>query len=129
MKRVPIVLGMLIGAAGLWGAYANTNQGASYPPIMVQATQVVTDASGNWSVTWNQAFQTSTPFIAPLPVNSTATNPYQCNVSSMTATTATGKCWQTASQNVALISLNISLAPTSIPAATAVQVIGRDRTQ
>ncbi len=108
---------------------ARAQQGASYPPILVQATQVQTDASGNWSVTWNNSFASSTPFIAALPVNSTATNPYQCNTTSMTATTASGKCWQTTSQNVALISLNISLSPSALPASTPVQVIGRDRTQ
>lgn len=97
--------------------------------LTVQRTTVAVDASGNWSVTWGTAFQSSTPTVNPIPLNASATSPYICNVTTRSANTATGHCWQVTSQTVALISLTISLAPTLAPLSTSVMVIAAEPTQ
>lgn len=81
----------LAGSLGT-AAPCTPRQDASRPTV-VQAANVVTDPSGNWSVTWAKPFASPSPTVAPLPVN-TGTLPVLCNVGSRSATTASGRCWQ-----------------------------------
>lgn len=97
--------------------------------VAVQRTTVNTDSSGLWSITWATAFVSSTPTVNPIPLNASAANPYVCNVTSRSATAAAGKCWQTTSNNNAILSLNISLAPSVAPVSTPVMIIGAEPTQ
>lgn len=115
-----------LGTAGSSGTYIPGNAASR---LSVQRTTVLTDASGNWSVTWGTAFVSSTPTVNPIPLNPGATTPYNCNVTSRSATAATGHCWQLTSQTVALISLTISLAPSVAPSNVSVMVIGAEPTQ
>lgn len=118
--------GSSTGSIGSAGTYIPGNAASR---IAVQRTTVVTDSSGNWSVTWATPFVSSTPTVNPIPLNPTATTPYNCNVVTRNSTTATGKCWQLTSQTVALISLTISLAPSNAPSSVNVMVIGAEPTQ
>lgn len=95
----------------------------------VQRTTVNTDGTGAWSATFNPGFVSSTPTVNVIPLNAGGTVPYICNVLTRSQTTQTGKCWQIASQNVALISLNISLAPASAPGSIPVMIVGAEPTQ
>lgn len=101
-------------------------------PTLVQAAVVSTDASGNWSVTWGKAFAGATPYINAQAVNVADTQPYICNVSSSTTTTAQGRCWKTQTMTlpgVALSLLNLLLNPTASTGVISVRVAGRDTTQ
>jgi len=119
--------GTLPGSAGSASTYL---RGDAAIPLTVQRTTVTTDASGNWSVTWSKAFVSSSPTVNPIAMNVSATSPFVCNVTTRSSTAATGKCWQlAASGTVALISLNVSLAPTPAPTTTSVMLIGAEPTQ
>lgn len=74
----------------------------------VQRINIVTDASGNWAVTWATSFLSATPTVAVNPLNTSAvTNgPTICNVITRNATTASGRCWQTGTALV-ILSLNV----------------------
>lgn len=115
--------------AGAVGSGLSYVPGNAAQKQTVQRTTVVTDASGNWSVTWNTAFVSSSPVINPQPINATPTNPIACNTTSRSATAAAGKCWTGATNTNALLSLVISLAPTATPANTSIMVIGAEPTQ
>lgn len=115
-----------VGSIGSAGTYIPGN---SFSRLAVQRTTVSTDSSGNWSVTFNPGFVSSTPTVNAIPINPSAANPYNCNVLTRSQTTQTGKCWQLSSQSVALISLTISLAPSTAPISTSVMVIGAEPTQ
>lgn len=97
-------------------------------PTISQRTTVTTDVSGNWTVTWAKSFLSSTPVVIPMPVNPSASQPVMCNVTTRSASGATGKCWQNAVQAVALISLTISLTPVNLNAGS-VMVLGIEPSQ
>lgn len=115
------------GASGASVAYMRAD--AKIPRITRAAT-VVTDVSGNWSVTWGTPLM-ATPAVLPVPVN-TGTQPVVCNVSTATATGATGRCWlartlpATLTLLTALISFDIFGAGAS---AISVQVLAIPPTQ
>lgn len=116
------------------GAGSTGTAGFYTPPdaaqkVVVQRTTVNTDANGNWSVTWNTSFVSSTPTINPIPLNTGSTTPYICNVTTRSVNAAAGKCWQVTSQTVGLISLTISLAPSNAPVSVPVMIIGAEPTQ
>jgi len=118
--------GTLNGAAGSSATY---QRGDAAIPITVQRTSVTTDASGNWSVTWNKAFQSSTPYIGLTPQSASGGLAIVCNWVTRTSTTAAGKCWQLTTSRPALLNIDITLAPTATPASTMVSVIGAEPTQ
>lgn len=101
-------------------------------PTVVQAANVTTAADGTWSVIWARPFSAGNPVVNPLPIN-TGTLPVLCNVSSRSATGASGKCWQSTSTTIsgALSSVvNLLISPFASPAAgAAVMVIAREPTQ
>lgn len=115
--------------AGVSGSGNSYVPGNAAQKQTVQRTTVLTNSSGVWSVTWNNSFVSSTPVINPQPVNSTPTNPITCNVTSRSATAVSGQCWTGATNNNALLSLVIALAPTSSAANTPVMVFGAEPTQ
>lgn len=96
-------------------------------PTVVQAANTTTDASGNFTITWAKSFVSASPIIIPVLVNSTATNPGACNVTTRSATTVTGKCWMSGSVTVSILGavVNVFNPITSAP----VMVIGREPTQ
>jgi hypothetical protein len=117
------------------GTKGSTNcfiPGDATRPTAVQAANVTTDASGNWSVAFARPFTSSTPIIVPLPVN-TGSLPMLCNVATRSSSGATGKCWQ--SNTTTLPGTLAGLAgmlvnPFSMGAANVpVTVIGREPTQ
>lgn len=101
-------------------------------PTVVQAANVVTDSSGNWSVTWARPFASAMPIVNPLPVN-TGSLPILCNVVTRSASSASGKCWQSTANTLpsALASLaGMVINPFGTMAASAgVMIIGREPTQ
>lgn len=101
-------------------------------PTSVQAANVTTDANGNWTVTWGRRFNSAVPMVVPLPVNP-GTMPILCNVATRSATTATGKCWQSTANTLPLLAsqlLGLVLSPFGTNAASAaVMVIAREPTQ
>ena len=119
----------LMGSAGTAGCYVPKDASR---PTSVQAANVSTDGTGAWSVTWARAFASPAPVVNPLPVN-TGTLPILCNVAARSATSASGKCWQSTSTTLpgtlaALVGLLIS--PFAAPASNAaVMVIAREPTQ
>lgn len=112
---------------------AHAQQGSTYPPLLVQSTNVVTDGAGNWTVTWGTNFQSSTPFIAARAVVPTGNNPINCEVVSRTAGSVSGWCRQNTPTllSLAIVTTGLTLnAFGAIPSTgTTVMVLGRDTTQ
>ena len=101
-------------------------------PTVVQAAIVSTDATGAWSVSWAKAFSSATPYINPQAINVSGSQPYVCNVSASTATTATGKCWQTTTMTLPTLAsslLGLVINPTGTSGVIQVRVAARDATQ
>lgn len=101
-------------------------------PTVVQAAIVTTDTLGNWSVTWAKPFTSSTPYINPQAINVLGQQPYTCNVSASTTTTASGKCWQAVTMtlpSVATSLLGLVLNPSGAAASIQVRVAAREPTQ
>ncbi len=120
----------LLGALGS-GTPCSPRQDTARPTV-VQAANVITDASGNWSVTWAKPFVSPVPAVNPLPVN-TGTLPILCNVQTRSTTGATGRCWQANTTTLpgtltALTGLVLN-AFQSGAANAAVMVIAREVTQ
>lgn len=94
-------------------------------PRITRSTTVLTDASGNWSVTWSSAMM-ATPTVFPLAVNAGA-QPITCNVATRTTTGATGRCWTASSGsllNLSIITAGLTVLPYGNSAAgVQVQVI------
>lgn len=131
LGSVAVITAALIAffAAGIQSRAQFGNQ----PPILVQAANVVTDASGNWTVTWTSNFNSPTPFIAPLAVQPAGNNPINCATVSRTNNTATGWCRQSTPTllTLAIVTTGLTLNPfQNIPSTgTTVMVVGRDTTQ
>ncbi len=119
----------LLGSAGSSGCFTPND---ATRPTVVQAANVVTDSSGNWSVTWARPFNSAMPVVNPLPVN-TGSLPIMCNVVARSAIGASGKCWQSTANTLpsTLASLaGMVVNPFGTTAASAaVMIIGREPTQ
>lgn len=77
------------GVAGTAGTYL---PGDAQAPRITRAGVVTTNSTaGTWTVTWATALP-SPPVTLPIPINTT-TNPVICNVTTTTATGASGRCW------------------------------------
>lgn len=100
--------------------------GGAMVNVRVQGANVVTDASGNWSVPFKTPFVSSEPIVHAFPING-ATNPGVCNVATRTASSASGKCWLAAGVTVSVLGsvVNVFSAAGNIP----VMVNGREPTQ
>lgn len=115
--------------AGVVGSGNTYVPGNAASKQTVQRTTVNSDISGIWSVTWSTSFVSSAPTVNPIPLNASATSPFVCNVTSRSATAASGKCWQTASAANGLLGITISLGATATPTSTPVMIIGAEPTQ
>lgn len=119
----------LLGTVGT--STACSRRSDSTRPTAVQAAAVVTDASGNWTVTFAKSFANA-PAVDPLPIN-TGSLPIMCNVVSRSVTGATGKCWQanTATLGGSLTALLNAVVNVfgNAAANTTVMVLARDMTQ
>lgn len=117
----------LNGSAGSANCYVPKDASR---PTSVQAANVTTSATdGSWSVTWARPFVSTTPVIIPIPVN-TGTMPLVCNVVSRSATSATGKCWQSTTTTLSGTLLGLLVNPFGSPAASAaVMIVAREPTQ
>lgn len=108
-------------------------QGTSFPPVLVQATNVVTDAGGNWAVSWATTFASAVPFVSAKAIVSSGNNPITCEIASRTANSASGWCRQStpALLNLSIINSGLTLNPFgNAPAVgTTVMVAARDATQ
>jgi hypothetical protein len=101
------------GAAGTAGTYL---PGDAQAPRITRAGVVTTNSTaGAWTVTWATALP-SPPVTLPIPINTT-TNPVICNVTTTTATGASGRCWYgrtlpaTLAALTALVSYDVFGAP------------------
>ncbi len=101
------------GAAGTAGTYL---PGDAQVPRITRAGVVTTNSTaGAWAVTWATALP-SPPVTLPIPINTT-TNPVICNVTTTTATGASGRCWYgrtlpaTLTALTALVSYDVFGAP------------------
>lgn len=133
--QVPAPCGAVPGADTLLGTVGSATcyvPRDATRPTSVQGANVVTDASGTWSVTWARPFASSAPVVNPLPVN-TGSLPILCNVTGRTGSYATGRCWQATTMTlpgVATALLGLVLNPFGTAAASApVMVIAREPTQ
>lgn len=119
----------LLGQAGSMACYV---RGDAARPTVVQAANVTTDASGNWSVTWAKPWSSANPVVVPLPQNS-GSMPIVCNWSTRSATAASGKCWQALPMTLpatATALLGLVLNPFDNAAAgITITVIARETTQ
>lgn len=61
-------------------------------PRITRAGTVVTDAGGNWSITWATSL-TAIPVVVTIPVDA-GSQPVMCSVSTRTMAGATGKCFR-----------------------------------
>ena len=101
-------------------------------PTTVQAAIVSTDATGAWTVTWAKPFVSAAPYINPQAVNPANVQPYICNITSSTATGATGKCWQTVTMTLPSVLTSLTslvLNPTGAAPSIQVRVAAREATQ
>lgn len=80
---------MVGGTTGTTAAGCRPSDAAQ--PRITRAATVKTDSSGSYSVSWTVALAAA-PVTLPIPVNATA-EPVVCNVTTSTATGATGRCW------------------------------------
>lgn len=99
-------------------------------PRITRASTVATDASGNWAVTWSSALS-ATPVVLPIPINASG-QPVVCNVSTTSASGATGTCSlaRTLPATLTLLTALVSYSVFQIPATgTQVQVLAIPPTQ
>ncbi len=101
------------GVAGTAGTYL---PGDAQAPRITRAGVVITNSTaGAWALTWATALP-SPPVTLPIPINTT-TNPVICNVTTTTATGASGRCWYgrtlpaTLTALTALVSYDVFGAP------------------
>lgn len=83
--------------AALVAAAAAAPAQVSYPPaapVMVQQQEVVLDASGNATWTFDVPFPTE-PAVAHIPRALDTTNPLICNFTAVSTTAVTIHCWRT----------------------------------
>lgn len=113
------------GVGGAVGSSVEFMRADATLPRITRSTTVLTDASGNWSVTWSMAMM-ATPTVFPIAVNSGA-QPISCNVATRTTTGATGRCWTASSGsllNLSIITAGLTVLPYGNSAAgVQVQVI------
>jgi len=127
------MLRFILAALLLCTTNVYAQQGSSYPPVLIQATDVTTDGSGNWRVDWANNFQSATPFVTARAIVPTGNNPISCDVATRGVNFVTGWCRQSnpALLNLSIITTGLTLNP--FPAApttgTVVMVVARDRTQ
>lgn len=112
-----------IGAAGVYVP------GSAMQRQAVQRTVTSTDASGNFSVSWNTSFISSTPTVVVEAGNPGGTLPISCNWFTRTSNNVSGKCWQTATSLVALLGITITIAPSTPSTNTPISVIMAEPTQ
>jgi hypothetical protein len=90
---------------------------AKLPRITRAGMAPPTDGTGTWSMTWATPLP-AVPVTLPLPMNS-GTQPIVCNVTTSTATGASGRCWlartlpSTLLTLVALVNFDPNGAPAS----------------
>lgn len=94
------------GALGSSSTYMRSD--AKIPRISRSAV-VVTDGSGNWTVTWSTALPGAS-VVLPIPINS-GVQPATCNVVTSTVSGASGRCWQAQSTllNLSIITAGLTL--------------------
>lgn len=97
----------------------------------VMRTNVNTDASGNWSVTWGNGFSflSATPTVTIEAGNSAGSNFIGCNWRTRSPTGATGFCQQTNTALISLLGITITVAPTIPTTGTPITVIMAEPTQ
>lgn len=114
------------------GVTANNNlyvPSAAQQRQAVQRTVSTTDASGNFAVTWNTTFLSSTPTVTVTAGNPSGPNGIICNWQTRSSSNVTGKCWQTNTALIALLGITITIAPTAPATNTPISVIMAEPTQ
>lgn len=118
------------GSTGTAGFY--TPPDAS-PRLVFQGTNVVTDSSGNWTVSWATSYVSSSPLVLAKAVVSSTFNTITCEVSARSSSTASGWCRQATPTllNLSIVTTGLTLNPfANLPATgTAVMVFSREPTQ
>ncbi len=103
------------------------------PTAVQRANVVTTDANGSWAVTFGRSFTSTSPIVHAEPVQPGGnTLPYQCGVTTRTATTASGTCWAATSQTTTVsLGINLTSNPyaSKVPQGTAVMVVAGEPSQ
>lgn len=118
----------------LLGAAASNNQFVPSTATQrqgVMRVNLLTDASGNWSVTWGSGFSflSSTPTVVAQAGLPSGANGIICNWRTRSSTGATGFCQQTNTALISLLGITITVAPTIPAAGTPITVIMAEPTQ
>lgn len=102
-------------------------------PTAVQAGNVVTASDGTWAITFARPFSSALPYVHAEVVTPGAALPYDCNVTTRSATGATGKCFQSTTTTLpgTLLALSgLVVSPFSnTTSGLSVMVIAREPTQ
>lgn len=122
----------LTGSAGV-APTCMTRPDGTRPTAIQRANVVTMDASGSWAVTFGRPFTSTSPIVQAEAIQAGgATLPYQCGVTTRTATTASGTCWAATSQTNT-VSLGVSLTnnpfAAKVPQGTAVMVVAGEPSQ
>ena len=114
------------GVVGTGGVYVPSN---AQQRQAVQRTVTLTDAAGNFSVTWATSFISSTPTVVVEAGNPGGSNGIICNWFTRSSSGVTGKCWQTNTALIALLGITITVSPTIPATGTPISVIMAEPTQ
>lgn len=118
----------------LLGAGASNNQfvpSAATQRQGVMRTTILTDSSGNWTVTWANGFTfiSSIPTVVTQAGNPAGANTIICNWRTRSATGASGFCQQVNTSLIALLGITITVAPTIPATNTPISVVMAEPTQ
>jgi len=114
---------------GSVGASATVQRSDAVARLVFQGTNVSTDASGNWSVTWGTSYISSTPLVLAKAVVTSGTQPITCEVTARSANTASGWCRQAATYTVSILGALVNIFANAPATGTAVMVFSREPTQ
>lgn len=118
----------LMGGSGAAVTYQRSDAAR---PTVVQAANVLTDAGGNWAVTFAKQFTSSSPIVTAKAVVASGNLPVDCETATRSSSGASGWCRQasTALISLGLLPLTINVFSTQPNTNTPVMIIAREPTQ
>lgn len=119
---------------GTSGSAATYPRSDAAPKITVQGANTTVGTNCAWSVTFTQAFISSTPIVSAHPVMTAgAAQPMTCIVTSRSTTAQSGTCYQaqTTLLSLSIVTSGLTVLPFQASACTALplMVIAREPTQ
>jgi len=104
-----------------------------YVPMRItRAGVVLTDAAGNWSITYKKALPSGTAVVLPIPMNVAGGQPIICNVLTTTLTSSSGFCVQARTLPATILNLTALLSYAVVqlaPTGTKVQIFAIPTTE